>query len=161
MVLVIGATLLLRRRLQRHSRVKIGMFRRLKRWAKSLNRDVIAVWLAARDRRVSWHVKVIAGAIAAYAFSPIDLIPDFIPVLGYLDDLIIVPTGIWLVVRLIPAPLMAEFRDEAAKRRDRPVSYVAASLIALLWLALAAGLIWLYWDQLIASLRRDKSGMSL
>ena len=121
------------------------MFLSLKRWAKILKRDVIAVWLAARDRRVSWHVKLIAGVIAAYAFSPIDLIPDFIPVLGYLDDLIIVPCGIWLVVRLIPAPLMAEFRNEAAKRGERPVSYVAASLIALLWLAFAAGFTWLYW----------------
>ena len=120
------------------------MLQRLKRWAKSLKRDVIAVWLAARDHRVEWHVKALAGAIAAYALSPIDLIPDFIPVLGYLDDLIIVPVGIWLVVRLIPSSLMVEFREEATQAADRPTSYAAASLIALTWLAAAAGLIWLY-----------------
>lgn len=117
---------------------------RLRRWAKALKRDVLALWLAARDPRVSWFAKGLAGAVAAYALSPIDLIPDFIPVLGYLDDLIIVPAGIWLVVRLIPPPLMVELRDKAAKRAERPISYVAAALIALVWIAVAVGFIWLY-----------------
>src|SRR6266478_5767146 len=83
---------------------------RLKQWARAIRRDVVAVWIAAHDPRVPWHAKALALAVAAYALSPIDLIPDFIPVLGYLDDLIIVPAGIALVIRLIPAPIMAEHR---------------------------------------------------
>ena len=105
----------------------------LKAWARGLKRDVVALWIAARDPRVAWPAKALAACVAAYALSPIDLIPDFIPVLGYLDDLIIVPAGIWLVVRLIPAPLMAEFRAAAGHRAGKPVSYIAAAVIALLW----------------------------
>jgi uncharacterized membrane protein YkvA (DUF1232 family) len=93
---------------------------RLRDWARTLKRDVIAVWIAARDPRVPRSVKLLALAVAAYALSPIDLVPDFIPVLGYLDDLIIVPLGILLVVKLIPPPLMAEFRAQAARRASAP-----------------------------------------
>ena len=96
------------------------MFATLKTWAKALKRDVVALWIAARDPRVPWYAKVLAGAVAAYALSPIDLIPDFIPVLGYLDDVLIVPAGIWLVVRLIPPPLMAEFREKGSARCRAP-----------------------------------------
>ena len=103
----------------------------------------MALWIAARDPRVPFYAKALAGAVAAYALSPIDLIPDFIPVLGYLDDLLIVPAGIWLVVRLIPAPLMVEFREEAAGRMKRPTSYGAAAAIALIWMAVAISIIWL------------------
>lgn len=82
--------------------------------------------------------------VAAYALSPIDLIPDFVPVLGYLDDLIIVPLGIWLVVRLIPTDLMAEYRTLAAQAVTRPISKIAASFVVLVWIVLGAGLgIWL------------------
>ena len=81
------------------------MLERAKQWARLIKRDVIALWIAARDPRVPWYAKALAMAVAAYALSPIDLIPDFIPVLGYLDDLVIVPLGILLVVRLVPAPL--------------------------------------------------------
>ena len=98
------------------------MLRRVKQWARAIKRDVVALWLAARDPRVPWFAKVLAGAVAAYALSPIDLIPDFIPVLGYLDDLLIVPLGILATVRLIPASLMLEFRAEAARREGRPAS---------------------------------------
>jgi uncharacterized membrane protein YkvA (DUF1232 family) len=115
----------------------------LRAWARNLKRDVVALWIAARDPRVRWYVKALAGAVAAYALSPIDLIPDFIPVIGLLDDLIIVPAGIWLVVRLIPPPLMAEFRKEAVRRAERPASYAAAAAILLLWVAAMAWLIWL------------------
>ena len=115
----------------------------LRAWARSLKRDVVALWIAARDPRVPWYAKVLAGAVAAYALSPIDLIPDFIPVLGYLDDLLIVPAGIWLVVRLIPLPMMAEFRIEAA-RRERPISYGAAAMIVAVWLAAVAAIVWLW-----------------
>lgn len=115
----------------------------LRDWARNLKRDVVALWIAARDPRVPWYVKALAGVVAAYALSPIDLIPDFIPLLGYLDDLVMVPAGIWLVIRLIPPGLMAEFRDEAARRIARPTSRAAATVIVLLWIAAAAGLVWL------------------
>lgn len=111
---------------------------KLRQWARRLKRDVVAVWIAARDPRVRWQVKALAALVAAYALSPIDLIPDFIPVLGLLDDLLLVPAGIWLVVRLVPPALMAEFRQAAEQRGALPGSRRAAALIILLWL-LAAG----------------------
>jgi uncharacterized membrane protein YkvA (DUF1232 family) len=109
----------------------------LREWAHALRRDVVALWIAARDPRVPWYAKATAGAVAAYALSPIDLIPDVIPVLGYLDDLLIVPAGIWLAVRMIGPALMAEFRARASAA-SRPRSYGAAIVILLLWLAAAA-----------------------
>lgn len=115
----------------------------LRGWAKSLKRDALALWLAARDPRTPLAAKLIAGAVAAYAFSPIDLIPDFIPVLGLLDDLLIVPAGIWLALRLIPPTLMDEFRTRAAAWADRPVSRRAAAAIVLLWIAAIALCGWL------------------
>ncbi|WP_111561264.1 YkvA family protein [Rhizobium sp.] len=105
-----------------------------KLWAKSLKRDVVALWLAARDRRVPWYAKAAAGGVAAYALSPIDLIPDFIPVLGYLDDLLIVPLGIMLAVRLIPSDVMAELRLDAAARLERPSSRAGLIVILAIWL---------------------------
>src|SRR6266478_7923468 len=90
--------------------------------ARIIKRDVHALYLASRDPRVPWYAKVLAVAVAAYALSPIDLIPDFIPVVGYLDDLIIVPLGIWLVVSLIPDEVMAECRARADEVGQRPVS---------------------------------------
>jgi uncharacterized membrane protein YkvA (DUF1232 family) len=116
-----------------------------KAWARAIRRDVVAVWIAARDPRVPWYAKALALAVAAYALSPIDLIPDFIPVLGYLDDLIIVPLGILLVIKLIPAELMAEFRTEAARREGAPRSTVAAVVIVLTWIAAAGLLFWWLW----------------
>jgi uncharacterized membrane protein YkvA (DUF1232 family) len=115
----------------------------LKEWARSLKRDVRAVWLAARDPRVPWHAKAVAGLVAAYALSPIDLIPDFVPVLGYLDDLIIVPAGIWLVVRLIPSAIMAEHRATAAAADVRPKSWRAAVAFIVIWIAVACAGGWL------------------
>ena len=114
----------------------------LRDWARALKRDVVALWLAARDPRIPWHAKALAGAVAAYALSPIDLIPDFIPVLGYLDDLLIVPAGIWLAVRMIPTPLMAELRERASTA-DRPKSLAAAALIVSLWIVSAAAFVWM------------------
>jgi uncharacterized membrane protein YkvA (DUF1232 family) len=112
-----------------------------KRWARALKRDVLALWLAARDPRVPWYAKAVAGAVAAYALSPVDLIPDFIPVLGYLDDLVVVPLGILLAVRLVPDGLMAGFRAEAA-RRARPVSRAGLGFVVAVWVAGAA---WVGW----------------
>jgi len=113
----------------------------LREWARLLKRDVVALWLAARDPRVPLAAKILAGFVAAYALSPIDLIPDFIPVLGYLDDLLIVPLGIWLALRMIPSDLMAGFRATAAERA-RPTSYWAASAVVVLWLVVAAIVAW-------------------
>src|SRR6478672_4265846 len=89
------------------------MLGQLKIWARALRRDVHALYLAARDPRVPWYAKALAIAVAAYATSPIDLIPDFIPVLGYLDDLIIVPLGLALAIRLVPPHVLEECRARA------------------------------------------------
>ncbi|AHF83552.1 membrane protein [Rhizobium leguminosarum bv. trifolii WSM1689] len=105
-----------------------------KNWAKSLKRDIVALWLAARDPRVPWHAKAVAGAVAAYALSPIDLIPDFIPILGYLDDLFIVPLGIMLAIRLVPGEVMNELRMEATRRTERPSGRVGLIFILAVWL---------------------------
>jgi uncharacterized membrane protein YkvA (DUF1232 family) len=99
-----------------------------------VKRDVHALYLAARDPRVPWYAKVAAIAVAAYALSPIDLIPDFIPVIGYLDDLLIVPAGIMLAVKLVPAELMNEFRTAAASAEgERALGKRGATVIVLLW----------------------------
>ncbi len=123
------------------------MLARIKDWARSIKRDVIALFLAARDPRTPWYAKAAAGLVAAYALSPIDLIPDFIPVLGYLDDLILVPAGIWLVVRLIPVDLMHELRAQAARMDARPTSRAGAAIVVGAWIALAALLSWLFWPR--------------
>ena len=118
---------------------------KLRDWARSTKQDVIAIYLAARDPRVPWYVKALAIAVAAYALSPIDLIPDFIPVLGYLDDLLIVPAGIVLVRRLIPKSLFDEHRAQAALIGDRPTSRAAAVVIVLVWVAaLAISAVWIW-----------------
>jgi uncharacterized membrane protein YkvA (DUF1232 family) len=111
-----------------------------KSWARRVKRDVVALFLAARDPRTPLLAKIVAGCVAAYALSPVDLIPDFVPVLGYLDDLLIVPLGILLAVRLIPAELMAEFRAEAARREGRPASRAGLVAIVLVWIAAATGI---------------------
>jgi uncharacterized membrane protein YkvA (DUF1232 family) len=122
---------------------KSRVFARLQEWGRIIKRDAMALALAARDPRVPWYAKLMAGAVAAYALSPIDLIPDFIPILGYLDDALIVPLGIVLAVRMIPAPLMAEFRTEA-EARARTVSWAGAIGIILIWIAVAALLAWAF-----------------
>lgn len=104
---------------------------------------MVALWIAARDPRTPWYAKALAASVAAYALSPIDLIPDFVPVLGYLDDIVIVPLGILLAVRLVPGELMAEFRAEAERRVERPRSIAGALGIVALWLAAAALLFFL------------------
>ncbi|WP_082521491.1 MULTISPECIES: YkvA family protein [unclassified Sphingopyxis] len=102
-----------------------------------------AAWLAARDPRVPWLARLLAIAVAAYALSPIDLIPDFIPVLGWLDDLLIVPLGLWVVRRLIPDPLWAELHAAAQTASERPSSRAGMAIILLLW----AGLLYIvYWS---------------
>jgi uncharacterized membrane protein YkvA (DUF1232 family) len=118
-----------------------ALFSRLRDWARAVKRDVVALYLATRDPRVPWYAKAVAGAVAAYALSPIDLIPDFIPVVGYLDDLIIVPLGILLAVRLIPPQIMDEHRRTAGEQDARPTSRAGAIAIVTLWLLAAVVLL--------------------
>ena len=107
---------------------------RLKGWAARFKRDIVALWLAARDPRVPWYAKLASGAVAAYALSPIDLIPDFIPVLGYLDDLILLPLAIAAIVRLIPPPVLSDLRAKADRFAERPRSRWAAAMVTGLWI---------------------------
>jgi uncharacterized membrane protein YkvA (DUF1232 family) len=121
------------------------MLQRAKAWSRGIKRDVHAVWLAARHPGTPWHAKALALAVAAYALSPIDLIPDFIPVLGYLDDLVIVPLGVLAVIRLLPPDVLAACRAAAAAAEGRRRSLAGALAIILLWLATAALLLWWLW----------------
>ncbi len=123
------------------------MLDRWKSWARTLKGEVYALYLAYKDPRVPWYARVFAGCVVAYAFSPIDLIPDFIPVIGYLDDLILVPLGIALAVRMIPATVLTECREESHRvmAAGKPVNRVAAAVIIGIWLALAAlGILFAY-----------------
>jgi uncharacterized membrane protein YkvA (DUF1232 family) len=116
---------------------------RLERWARRLKIEIYALYLAYRDPRVPWYARVFAALVVGYAFSPIDLIPDVIPVLGYLDDLLVVPLGIALAIRMIPSPVLAECREEARNAKDRPVNKVAAMVVVAIWIALAVSAVWL------------------
>ena len=111
---------------------------RLRSWASRIRRDVYVLYFAGRDSRVPWYTKLLALFIAGYALSPIDLIPDVIPALGYLDDLIIVPLGIWLVVRMIPGDVLAELRVTAEAAATRHRSKAAAGVIIGIWILGAA-----------------------
>lgn len=110
---------------------------------KQLKEETYALYLAYKDPRVPWYARLWVAMVVGYALSPIDLIPDFIPVLGYLDDLILVPVGIIIAIKLIPAPVLAECRARAQVEMagDKPTNRVAAVIIVILWLALAALLI--------------------
>jgi len=121
------------------------MFKKAKTWAWSIKTDVVALYIAAKDTRTPLSAKVISAAIVAYALSPIDLIPDFIPVLGYLDDLLIVPLGILLAVCLFPAPLMSEFRFLASDHERLQKNQTGAIAVICIWLIgpIAIGW-WLY-----------------
>jgi uncharacterized membrane protein YkvA (DUF1232 family) len=110
------------------------MLARLKAWARQLKTNLALLAVAARNPHVPWQAKCVAAFTLAYALSPVDLIPDFIPVLGYIDDLILLPLGIWLSLRLIPKPLLAELRETAASATLPPASKVAAAIVILLWL---------------------------
>jgi len=120
----------------------VGAIERWKGWARGLKVEAYALYLACRDPRVPWYAKAFAAGLVGYVFSPIDLIPDFIPVLGYLDDLVIVPLGLSLALRMIPGPVLEECRQKARERlgQGRPRSRLAAGVIILIWLLLAAGL---------------------
>ena len=120
------------------------LFEEIKRRAKQLKAEVLALYLAARHPATPWYAKLLVAAIVAYALSPIDLIPDFVPVLGYVDELLLLPLGVALAIRLIPPEVLTECRAKAADTlaHDRPVSWVAAGAIVGLWIALA---VWCAW----------------
>lgn len=122
---------------------------RMRAWSRHVKRDVVALWIAARDPRTPLAAKLVATAVAAYALSPIDLIPDFVPVLGYLDDVVIVPLGILLAVRLVHPALMAEFRAAAERRGRAPRSTAGLVAVVALWLVGSAAALALLWPILV------------
>jgi uncharacterized membrane protein YkvA (DUF1232 family) len=123
---------------------------KFKHAARTLKADTYALSLAYRDPRTPWYAKVWAALVVAYAFSPIDLIPDFIPIFGYLDDLLLVPLGVFLALKLIPAEVMAECRQQALEIHEKPVNWWSGAMIILVWLALAGlGIGWIVQNHLI------------
>jgi uncharacterized membrane protein YkvA (DUF1232 family) len=116
----------------------MGIGERWKTWAKKLKTETYALFLACKDPRVPWFAKAFIALVVGYAFSPIDLIPDFIPVLGYLDDLILIPLGITLALKLIPADVMKECREKAAAPvgTKKPRNWIAAAIIVGIWIAM-------------------------
>jgi uncharacterized membrane protein YkvA (DUF1232 family) len=117
-----------------------GLLAQWKRWAGQLKAEIYALYLAYRDPRTPWYARVFVACVVGYAFSPIDLIPDPIPVLGYLDDLILVPLGVVLAVRMIPPAVLAECRQQAQALMEegKPVNRAAAVVVVTIWLLLAA-----------------------
>jgi uncharacterized membrane protein YkvA (DUF1232 family) len=118
--------------------MKFAIFESLKSKAGKLKRETFALYLATRDPRTPWYAKAVATLIVAYALSPIDLIPDFIPILGYIDDVLLLPLGIWLVLKMIPSEVMAECRTKAAASKGKlPRNWWIATAIVVLWLLAA------------------------
>jgi uncharacterized membrane protein YkvA (DUF1232 family) len=113
-------------------------FERLKNKARLLKTEVYAIYLAYKDPRVPWYARILAVCVVGYAFSPIDLIPDFVPIIGYLDDLILIPLGIVFVLKIIPKEVMDEYREKAKDRmlNGKPVNWVAATVIVGIWVGL-------------------------
>jgi uncharacterized membrane protein YkvA (DUF1232 family) len=125
----------------------MGLLDKLRQRAGALKTETLALYFAARDPRTPWYAKLLAAAIVAYAFSPVDLIPDFIPVLGYLDDLVLVPLGIALAIRLVPPAVLEECRARARDTRlgGKPAGWIAAAVIILIWGALVGLVVaWVY-----------------
>lgn len=110
------------------------MLDQLKVRARTLKNEVLALYLAARDPRTPWYARGLALLVVAYALSPIDLIPDFVPVLGYLDDLILIPGGIWLVIRLIPPEVLADARGTVIAKGAQGMGKIGAAMIVFLWI---------------------------
>jgi uncharacterized membrane protein YkvA (DUF1232 family) len=130
------------------------MLARLKAWAAALKREALVLWFATRDPRAPWYAKWLAVFIVAYALSPIDLIPDFIPIVGYLDDIILLPGAIWLTLKLMPREVLLDARARAQAwleaHRPKPRNWIAAAAILLLWTAaLWATWIWVIRPRLL------------
>jgi len=121
------------------------MLNRLLQWAKQLKAEVVTLWFCYRHPQTPWIAKILAIAVVAYAFSPIDLIPDFIPVLGLLDDAILLPIGIWLALKFVPKPVLDECREKAvqwlAQKHNKPRNWFGAAMVIALWIAAA----WFAW----------------
>lgn len=113
----------------------------LNTWARRIKTNTFALYLACKDPRTPWYAKVFAGCVVAYAFSPIDLIPDFIPILGYLDDLVLLPIGVVLALKMIPPDVFAECRQQAETRLSggKPVNRTAAFVIVVIWILAVIG----------------------
>lgn len=123
----------------------LSLLGRLKAWARTIKRDIAVLAIAARDPRTPWWIKALALGMVAYALSPIDLIPDFIPVLGYLDELILLPLALrWLLAR-VPAPVLADARVKADAAARLPASRVGAAVVIAIWLLMLALLAWWLW----------------
>ncbi len=131
------------------------MWERLKRWARELESEGLTLWFCCRHPAMPWLPKLLALLVVGYFLSPIDLIPDFIPVIGYLDDLILVPIGIYLTLKLVPEPVLTESRAKAAmwvaEHRPTPKSITAAVVIMLLWM-LFFGMLWIYFGDSVMNL---------
>ena len=129
-----------------------GLFARIALWARLLRRDGLTLWFALRDARTPRWVKAVAFLVVAYALSPIDLIPDFIPVLGYLDEAILLPVLVWLVLRLLPAPVREACRAQAddwlAQRRAKPRMWLGAVGVVAVWAIVLGLLAWGAWTLL-------------
>ncbi len=112
---------------------------RLKRWAGRLKAEVYALYRVYKDPRVPWYARIFAACVVGYAFSPIDLIPDPIPILGYLDDLVLIPLGIALAIKMIPPGILAEHREraQAVMAAGKPVNWIAAAVVVVVWISLA------------------------
>lgn len=126
----------------------MGVSHRLKTWARRIKRDGVTLWFAGKHPRTPWYAKALGLFVVAYALSPIDLIPDFIPVLGYVDDVLLLPGLIWVTIKLLPAEVLAECRSQAdgwmASQNAKPTSKAGAALVVLLWL-LACAAAWYVW----------------
>lgn len=116
---------------------------KIKAWGKKLKQQIFILYFAYKDERVPWYVKLFAACVVAYAFSPIDLIPDFIPILGFLDDVIILPLGIFFALKLIPEDIKADCEVKANEmmKKGKPKNWIVGSMIIILWSALTLWLI--------------------
>jgi uncharacterized membrane protein YkvA (DUF1232 family) len=125
--------------------LRVGAREALRRRAKRIRTELFAVYLACKDPRTPWYTKAVVACVVGYAFSPIDLIPDFVPVIGYLDDLVLIPLGLALAAKTIPRAVLAECRRQAADAmsRPRPTNWAAAGVVIALWLCLAGLAAWL------------------
>lgn len=120
----------------------------LKEKAKQLKNETYALYLASKDRRVPWYAKAFVVVIVAYALSPIDLIPDFIPVLGYLDDLILIPAGIWLALKMVPRDVMDDCRERATQEMGKgKTNWLGAAIIVVIWAMILGLVIWVVWGE--------------
>ncbi|AKR36163.1 TPA: DUF1232 domain-containing protein [Bacillus thuringiensis] len=115
---------------------KISIIQKMKKWARNLKKQLLVLYLAYRDERVPWYAKLFTMLVVAYAFSPIDLIPDFIPILGYLDDLILVPLGVYLALKLIPKEVLEDCKRKVEERQtiSKPKNWITGIIIITLWI---------------------------